>query len=103
MSGGAALLLATDAALVVLVFAIALTVIRLILGPTLADRILALDLITVLALSFIAVFAIRTGFMLYLDIAISLGLLGFLSTVAFARFLLRQAQARRPADHEAPQ
>ena len=41
----------------------------------------------------IATFAIRTGFTLYLDIAIALGLLGFLSTVAFARYLLKQAAA----------
>ena len=95
MSGSAALLLATDATLVLLTLAVVLTVIRLILGPSLADRILALDMITVLAIGYIAAFAIRTGFTLYVDIAISMGLLGFLSTVAFARFLLKQPRSRK--------
>jgi multicomponent Na+:H+ antiporter subunit F len=98
MSGAEALLLATDATLALLTLAVVLTMIRLVLGPTLADRILALDVITMLAVGYIAAFAIRTGFTLYLDIAISMGLLGFLSTVAFARFLLRQAQRRRAGE-----
>lgn len=98
MSGAAVLLLATDVALVVLALAIVLTVVRLVLGPSLADRILALDMITVLAVGFIAAFAIRTGFTLYIDIAITIGLLGFLSTIAFARFLLHQANARHASE-----
>jgi multicomponent Na+:H+ antiporter subunit F len=95
---GAVLLLATDATLVLMTLAIALTVIRLVLGPTLADRILALDMITMLAIGYIAAFAIRTGFTLYVDIAISMGLLGFLSTVAFARFLIKKAQAHEAGE-----
>ena len=57
-------------------------------GVRTSDRILALDLITSLSLSFVAVFALRTGFMLYLDIAIAIALAGFLATVALARYLL---------------
>ena len=72
-----------------------LTIIRLIRGPTLPDRILALDLVTTLALGFIVLVAILTGFHLYLDIAIGLGLVGFLSTVALARYVLKQAEAER--------
>ena len=98
MSGNAALLLATDATLVLMTLAVVLTVIRLILGPTLADRILALDMITMLAVGYIAAFAIRTGFTLYIDIAISMGLLGFLSTVAFARFLLKKTETRQAGE-----
>lgn len=74
-----------------------LSIIRLVRGPTLPDRILALDLITTLALGFIVLVAILTGFHLYLDIAISLGLVGFLSTVALARYVLRRAEAREAA------
>ena len=40
-------------------------------------------------MGFIALIAIRTGFTLYIDIAISLGLVGFLATVAFARFIAK--------------
>ncbi|RYE53072.1 MAG: cation:proton antiporter, partial [Hyphomicrobiales bacterium] len=62
-------------------------------GPTLPDRILALDLITTQAIGFIVLVAILTGFHLYLDIAIALGLVGFLSTVALARYVLKRAEA----------
>ena len=55
--------------------------------------ILALALFMILGLGFVAVFAIRTGFALYLDIAIALGLVGFLSTVALARYLLQRARS----------
>jgi multicomponent Na+:H+ antiporter subunit F len=92
MSGSDILQHATTAALAILILALFLTIIRLVRGPTLADRILALDLITTLAIGFIGAIAVRTGFSLYLDIAISIGLLGFLSTVALARYLLKLAQ-----------
>ncbi len=64
------------------------TVYRFIVGPTLPDRVLALDMLVSVAIGFIAVVGIRTGFTLYLDIAIALALVGFLATVAFARFIL---------------
>ncbi|HEY0920507.1 cation:proton antiporter [Devosia sp.] len=102
MSGGEVLQHATTLSLGILLVALLLTVARLIRGPTLADRILALDLLTVLAIGFIAAIAIRTGFSLYLDIAISIGLLGFLSTVALARYLLRQAEKSGANSGEAP-
>lgn len=91
MSGAAVLQLAGNLALGFLVLALLLTTIRLLRGPTLADRILALDMITVLAMGFVATIAIVTGFTLYIDIAIAIGLLGFLSTLAFCRFLLHRA------------
>lgn len=94
MSGALILSYGTSVALILLTGAMVLTIIRLILGPTLGDRILALDVITTLAIGYIATFAVRTGFALYLDIAIAIGLLGFLSTVAFARYLMKQAEAR---------
>lgn len=94
MSGAEVLVHATTISLGILIVALVLTIVRLIRGPTLADRILALDMFTTLAIGFIAAIAIRTGVSLYLDIAISIGLLGFLSTVALARYLLRQAEKR---------
>jgi multicomponent Na+:H+ antiporter subunit F len=63
------------------------TVYRFVVGPTLPDRVLALDLLVTIAIGFLAVIGVRTGFTLYLDIAIALGLVGFLATVAFARFI----------------
>lgn len=80
--------LSTMIALVMLVLALLIAVVRVVVGPTLADRVLALDLITVLAMGFVGAIAIRTGLTLYLDIALSLALLGFMATVAFARYML---------------
>jgi len=80
-------------ALGILSVAFLLTVYRVVAGPTLPDRVLALDMLVAIAIGFIAVIAIKTGFTLYIDIAISLGLVGFLATVAFARFILTQAQS----------
>lgn len=79
---------ATILASVVLSVAFLLTVYRVVAGPTLPDRIVALDMLVGIAIGFIAVIAIRTGVNLYVDIAIALGLVGFLATVAFARFVL---------------
>jgi multicomponent Na+:H+ antiporter subunit F len=75
-------------ALAILGIAFVLTAYRVIAGPTLPDRILALDTLTGIAIGFIAVLAVKTHFALYIDIAIALGLVGFLATVAFARFIL---------------
>jgi multicomponent Na+:H+ antiporter subunit F len=81
---------ALTAALGVLSIALLLTVVRVIIGPTLPDRVIALDMLVAVAIGFIAVLGIRTGQTLYADIAIALGLVGFLATVAFARFILQR-------------
>ena len=94
MSGAIALQWASQAALGLLLVGMLLAVIRLIRGPNLGDRILALDMITVLATGFIAGIAVLTGFSLYIDIAIALALVGFLSTVALARYLMSRAASR---------
>jgi multicomponent Na+:H+ antiporter subunit F len=99
MSGAEFLHLSTTIALGILVLALLLSVIRIMLGPSLPDRVLGLDMLVTVGIGAIAVVAIRTGYMLYLDIAISLSLVGFLATVAFARFILQRGQAgeKRPA------
>lgn len=91
MSAETFLAAASLGALSLLGIALLITLWRVIRGPTLPDRVLALDMLVVVAIGFIAVFGIRTGFTLYLDIAIALGLVGFLATVAFARFILFRA------------
>ena len=93
MNGGEALALASLVALILLGAALLLSVVRILIGPTLADRVLALDLLTIEALGFIGVLVIHTGLTLYLDIALALGLLGFLATIAFARYILVRSQA----------
>ena len=73
-------------------FAMIGAIARIMIGPTLADRILGLDTVTVLAVGIIGLFAVRTGLTLYADIAIAVALVGFLSTAAFARYLLSRGR-----------
>jgi multicomponent Na+:H+ antiporter subunit F len=92
---------ATLISLVLLGLALLVSLVRIVLGPTLSDRILALDLLTVVAMGFVGAIAVRTGLWLYLDIAIALALLGFLATVALARYiLLRGARSETSAEAE---
>jgi multicomponent Na+:H+ antiporter subunit F len=88
MTAAELLPIATMIALVLLGLALLIGTIRVIIGPTLADRVLALDLLTVIAMGFVGAIAIRTGLTLYLDIAIALALLGFLATLALVRYML---------------
>jgi len=60
---------------------------RVMRGPSLPDRVVALDLVGLLAVSVISVMAIATQQPVLLDAAIALALIAFLSTVAFARFI----------------
>lgn len=95
MTVAAILDLATSISLVLLGVALLVSVVRIVIGPTLADRVLALDLLTVLAMGFVAAVSIRTGLMVYIDIAIALALLGFLATIAFARYILSRGPSGR--------
>ena len=81
--------LALHAALPVLGLALLLTLVRLAKGPTIADRVVALDLLGTLGISVVAVVALATRTTVYLDVAIVLALLSFLGTVAFAAYLER--------------
>lgn len=74
------------------IIALFFTIIRLILGTTLADRILCLDMLVTLGIGFIAIFTLHSGFYAYLDMAIALGLVGFLATIAFARLLMQRGE-----------
>lgn len=74
-------------ALAMLMLALVMTALRVIIGPSLADRVLALDQLVSIAIGFIAVIAVKTGFGLYIDIALALALVGFLATAAFARYI----------------
>jgi multicomponent Na+:H+ antiporter subunit F len=76
------------AALVLFSLSFLLTIYRVIVGPTLPDRIIGLDMLVIVAVGFIAVIGVRTSFTLFVDVSIALALVGFLATVAFARFVL---------------
>ena len=82
--------------LILLTLSVIFTFVRLVLGPDPADRIVALDLVSVLMVSYLAALSIYTGEKTFLDVAISYALIAFLGTVALARF--RERLARRSAD-----
>ena len=76
-------------ALVFYFFAIVFAVARLILGRTVIDRVAAVDLLTVISISMIALYAHIAGRFIYLDVALVYGVLSFLAVVATARYLER--------------
>lgn len=72
--------------------AMVLAFVRLVRGPSLPDRVVALDLIAISTAGFITVYAIDTGQRVFIDVAIVLALITFLSTVAFAQYIERRAR-----------
>lgn len=62
---------------------------RVLWGPSLADRIVALDLVAYLAMGFLATYALLAAEETFIDAALVLGLLAFLGTVAVARYIER--------------
>ena len=75
--------------LAILGLALALSFIRLVKGPTLPDRIVAMDLFGVLVVGLIVVLAGWSGVRATLDAAIVIALIGFLGTVAYATYVER--------------
>ena len=82
-------------ALALLIFSMVLAFIRLVRGPQAADRVVALDLISVLIVAFLAAYAMYAGDTSFLDVTIAYALVAFLGTVALARFLLRSRRSAR--------
>jgi multicomponent K+:H+ antiporter subunit F len=69
--------------------ALALTAWRLVRGPGLPDRILALDTLYINALALLVLLGVYFDTPLYFEVALVIGLLGFVSTVVLAKFLVR--------------
>ncbi len=79
----------TEFALVTLAASVLVAVVRLVRGPTLPDRVVAMDLIGVLVVGLIVVLAASTGVRAALDAAIVIALIAFVSTVAYATYIER--------------
>jgi multicomponent K+:H+ antiporter subunit F len=62
---------------------------RLLRGPRAQDRVLALDTLYVNAMLLMLTFGMREGSALYFEVALMIGMLGFVSTAALAKFLMR--------------
>lgn len=92
MNGEGVLEIVVPIVFVMLILALFLTLFRLVRGPTLPDRVVALDLIAVINVGLMAVYAIDTDQSVLLDVAIVTGLITFLGTTAFAQYLERRAR-----------
>jgi multicomponent Na+:H+ antiporter subunit F len=79
----------TQLALVTLSVSLLLAVVRLVKGPTLPDRIVAMDLIGVLVVGLIVLLAASTRVRATLDAAVVIALIGFVGTVAYATYVQR--------------
>jgi len=73
-----------------LAVAAGLTFIRLAMGPTLPDRVIAIDLIGVLLVCLLVVVAGLTAQQAFLDVAMVVALISFVGTVAYARYIERE-------------
>jgi len=76
-------------AAVIMLISLVLAIIRLLLGPTVGDRAVALDAMTIISLSLIGWIALSSGREIYLDVALVYGLISFVGIVAIARYLER--------------
>jgi multicomponent Na+:H+ antiporter subunit F len=92
ITGNGFLLFCSQATIAMLLIAMALVLWRMAKGPTAADRVIALDLLSVLVVAFLVAVSIYAGETSYLDVAIAYACIAFLGTIALARFILRSAQ-----------
>ncbi len=80
---------ALDITLIVLAVSLALCFLRLAVGPTLPDRILALDTLYINTIAFLVIFGIQIDNTVYFEAALLIAMFGFVGTVAFAKYILR--------------
>lgn len=73
-----------------LVISVLISLVRLILGPDIADRVVALDVLTSMSIAFMAVFAVYSKATMALDVSLIPALISFLGTVSFAYYLERR-------------
>ena len=80
---------AIDVAFVSIGIAVLLALWRLVRGPDVPDRVLALDTLYINAVAFIVLLGVRTASVAYFEAALLIALFGFVATVALARFVTR--------------
>lgn len=86
------IILGAKIALYILIASILLVLVRLLKGPTLPDRVIALDLLAFTALGIVLLEMIITGKKEYLDIVIVISLVIFIATVAISKYLTKGGQ-----------
>ncbi|HTF83420.1 K+/H+ antiporter subunit F [Cellvibrio sp. ARAG 10.3] len=83
------LMIVIPVAMLMISIAIALNLWRLAIGPSLPDRILALDTMYVNAIALLILFGIYQQSALYFEAALLIAVMGFVGTVALSKYLLR--------------
>ncbi|MEA1891277.1 MAG: monovalent cation/H+ antiporter complex subunit F [Campylobacterota bacterium] len=73
--------------LLIILLAIFITLYRFLKGPTLSDRVVAFDVISILSISLLVILSLYFERAIYLDIALVIGLISFLGTVLFGRYI----------------
>ncbi len=66
-----------------------ITFIRIIIGPTFSDRVIAMDVVGVNLISAVAIVSLLFNTFAFFDVILVLGILAFISTIAYSRFLER--------------
>ena len=94
------LTLTVDIAVGLIVIAVLLGFVRLVKGPSMPDRVVALDLMTVIIVAFCGLASIRYDEPAFLDVALVLALVGFLATVALARFAERNTARQKDREED---
>lgn len=85
-------------ALVLISIAIGIAVLRIVLGPSLPDRVLALDVIGVNLIASIAVISVLMQTKAFFEVILILGILTFIGTIAYSKFILRGVVVERKRD-----
>lgn len=83
------LTLAIEAAFVIMTLAMLMNLWRMVRGPALPDRILALDTMYINSIALIVLFGVHQGTELYFEAALLIAVMGFVGTVAVVKYLLR--------------
>ena len=89
---------AVDVSFAIVMASVALGFYRIVRGPSFGDRVVSLDMLTVSIMGFCGLFAILSDDTAFLDVAVVLALVGFLTTLALARFAERRR--RTPEDDQ---
>lgn len=74
-------------ATVIALIGVIIATVRFVLGPSPADRTVALDVLTIISTALMVYIALYTGRVIYLDVAMVYGILSFVGVVAVARYI----------------
>jgi len=84
----AALLLVIELGLALILLGIGLCLVRMLRGPELADRIIAADNIALQVVGLVILLTVRLGSDVYIDVALTVALIGFVTAIAFSQYLI---------------